>query len=369
MWILLIVTLLVMSILTIIQTPREWLKNKVLRVILFAYHIIGISSIILILFAVYRMKDGLLREIIIWTETCYFTLTVYALLLSIVRYLGFEIARHFRHRNVLNILSSHTIFVLVVIFISLIYMVPSVYNATNLKTVTYDIEVSKNCNSKSISIALVSDFHIGAGARHKELDKMIELLLEEKPELVLIAGDICDSSSSIYDLEYLEEALKRIDCKYGVFYVEGNHEKECRINPDPYLLRAGVTILKDKGVTLENGINIVGRKNELKTSVNQIMEECGLDSIDPTIVLQHRTNGLSKLDGVANIAMCGHTHGYQFPFTGVLVPYFRDVSYGHKMYGKTNAIVSSGVAEWGYRTKWPSRSEIVLINIEFKEEK
>ena len=96
------------------------------------------------------------------------------------------------------------------------------------------------------------------------------------------------------------------------------------------------------------------------------MKECGLDSDAPTVVLQHRTKGLSQLDGIADLAICGHTHGYQFPFIGVLMPYQRDISCGHRMYGETHAIVSAGVAEWGYRTKWPSQSDVTVINISFK---
>ena len=369
MWFLLILTLAAMSALTVIQTPREWLKNKLLRILLLIYHTVGITSIALILFAVYRMKNGPLREIIIWTETCYFTLTVYALLLSAVRYFGFELARHFKHRKILHVLSNQTAFVLAVVLISAAYMIPSVHNATNLKTAAYDIHVNKNCGSGTLSVAVVSDFHIGAGARHSEMDQMTEMLIAAKPDLILIDGDICDSSSSVYDLEYMEKTLNKLDCRYGMFYAEGNHETECRFNPDPYLRRAGVTILKDEGVKLENGVNIVGRKNALEVSVEQIMEECGLDSGAPTVVLQHRTKGLSRLEGVADLAVCGHTHGYQFPFIGVLMPYLRDISYGHRMYGETNVIVSTGVAEWGYRTKWPSQSEVTVINIYFKEAK
>lgn len=369
MWILLVLTLAVMSALTVIQTPREWLKNKLLRIVILIYHTVGITSIALILFAVCRMKDGLLREIIIWTETFYLTLTVYALLLSAVRYFGFELARHFKHRKILHILSNQMVFLLAVVLISAAYMIPSVHNATNLKTAAYDIHVNKNCGSGTLCVAVVSDFHVGAGARHREMDQMRELLTAAEPDLILIDGDVCDSSSSVYDLEYMEATLKKLDCRYGIFYAEGNHEAECITDPEPYLSRAGVTVLKDKGVRLENGVNIIGRKNALKTSVAQIMGECGLDPGAPTVVLQHRTKGLSHLEGVADLAVCGHTHGYQFPFIGVLMPYQRDISYGHRMYGETNVIVSAGVAEWGYRTKWPSQSEVTVININFKEAK
>lgn len=367
MWIALIAALLGMSVLTILQTPREWLRHRIPRVLLVIYHTVGIASILLLLFVVYRMPDSPLREGIIWAETVYVTLSAAALLLSVVRYLGFEIARHFRHKNILRLLSSHTAFFLAVVLVSVAYMIPSVHNATHLKTTTYNITVNKSCEADVLRVAVISDFHIGGGARHSEMDQMTELLAAAAPDLILIDGDVCDSSSSIYDLAYMQSSLEKLDCRYGVFYAEGNHEAECRIDPEPYLLQAGVTLLKDEGIRLENGVNLIGRKNAMETAAAQIAAECGLDLNAPTIVLQHRTKGLSQLDGAADLVICGHTHGYQFPFMGILMPYQRDISYGHRMYGETNAIVSSGVAEWGYRTKWPSQSEVALININFTE--
>jgi|GEM_PF-2446627 len=73
MWFALIAALLGMSALTIIQTPREWLKRPLPLALLILFHAAGIASILLILFAVYRMQDGPLRELIIWTETVYVT--------------------------------------------------------------------------------------------------------------------------------------------------------------------------------------------------------------------------------------------------------------------------------------------------------
>lgn len=97
------------------------------------------------------------------------------------------------------------------------------------------------------------------------------------------------------------------------------------------------------------------------------MKTCKLDSSAPTLVLQHRANGFSRLEGVADVVVCGHTHGYPFPFTGLMMPYFQEVSYGQREYGNMSAIVTSGVSEWGYRAKWPSQSEIAVINISFRE--
>ena len=99
MWVLLITALAAMSALTVMQTPKEWHKRKVPHILLCIGHTVGITSVVLVLFAVYRMKDGPLREGIIWTETFYVTLAMYALVLTAVRYLAFEVARRLRHRR------------------------------------------------------------------------------------------------------------------------------------------------------------------------------------------------------------------------------------------------------------------------------
>ena len=78
-------------------------------------------------------------------------------------------------------------------------MVLSVHGATTLRTVTYDIALDKSCETETFSIAVISDFHVGAGARHSEVDQMVERVAAAKPELILIAGDVCDSASSVAD--------------------------------------------------------------------------------------------------------------------------------------------------------------------------
>lgn len=130
--------------------------------------------------------------------------------------------------------------------VSAAYTLPSVHGAITLRTVAYDIALDKSCEADTFSIAVISDFHVGAGARHSEMAQMVERVAAAKPELILIAGDVCDSASSVADLEYMEETLKKLSCPYGVYYAEGNHEVECRTDPEPYLLRAGITILCDR---------------------------------------------------------------------------------------------------------------------------
>lgn len=368
MWILLIAALLTMSALTIYQTPREWFEKPILRIILLVYHIVGISSILLLLWGVHLMPDGILRQSIVWVETVYFTLTSYALVFALVRYLCFSIALRFHKRKTVELLGSRSLFYGIVIVVSVLYLIPSVYNATHLKSTVYDVAIDKPCAEKSVRAVLLADFHVGAGATKYELDQMVKLTNDASPDVIFIAGDVSDSSSSAADLEYMEKSLKSLNCRYGIYYAEGNHERECNIDPEPYLKEAGVKILKDEGVCLENGINVIGRKNEMTESVSSIAERCGLDADMPTVSLQHKPKKLQELVNQCDLVLGGHTHGYQFPFLGIREPLSNTVTCGYRKIADTlNCIVTTGVSQWGYKEKWPSQSEIVVINMNFAE--
>lgn len=366
MWILLIAALLTMSAFTIYQTPKEWFKKPILRVALIVYHIIGVASILLLLWGFHIMKDGFLRNAVIWVETVYFTVTVYALVFALFRYLCFSIALRFKKRKLITIFGSRSLFFGIVLLVSLVYLIPATYNALNLKTAAFDVTIDKACSEKSVKAVLLADFHVGAGATKYELDQMVKLTNEANPDVIFIAGDISDSSSSESDLEYMESSLKKLKSRYGIYYAEGNHERECNINPEPYLDRANVKILKDEGITLENGLNIIGRRNELKETVPDIMKNSGLDAANPTVVIQHKPKKLGKLDGQCDLVVGGHTHGYAFPFLGIREPLLNTLSCGYRLIdGELNAVVTSGVSQWGYKGKWPSQSDVTVINMNF----
>ena len=368
MWILLIAALLAMSAFTIYQTPREWFQKPILRIAVFAYHAIGVASILLLLWGVHLMEDGILRRSIIWVETMYFTVTIFALVFALIRYLGFSIALRFHKRRLISLLESRTLFFGLVLIVSVLYLIPATYSASHLKSKSFDVTINKPCSDQSVRAVLLADFHVGAGATQYELDQMVELTNEANPDIILIAGDIADSSSSVYDLEAMEQSLEKLNSRYGIFYAEGNHERECRVDPEPYLERANVTILKDVGIRLPNGINLIGRKNEIQKPVSEIMEECGLDSAMPTVVVQHNPQILSRLRGQCDLVLSGHTHGYAFPFLGLREPLLNTVTCGQRDIGDSlNAIVTSGVSQWGYRGKWPSQSDITVINMNFTE--
>ena len=88
----------------------------------------------------------------------------------------------------------------------------------------YDIKI-KNLPEEleGFKIAQISDIHLGAFYSLERLENMLNRIVEAKPYLLAITGDIFDS------VEINDEAIKLVDSfcdkfKYGIYYCHGNHE-------------------------------------------------------------------------------------------------------------------------------------------------
>ena len=75
---------------------------------------------------------------------------------------------------------------------------------------------------KPLTIVLASDLHVGYHNRRAELGRWVDLINAEKPDLVLIGGDIIDRSLRPVTEGRYEEEFRRIEAP--VWTVLGNHE-------------------------------------------------------------------------------------------------------------------------------------------------
>jgi predicted MPP superfamily phosphohydrolase len=84
--------------------------------------------------------------------------------------------------------------------------------------------------------------------------------------------------------------------------------------------------------------------------------------------LDHQPLGLneSALQGV-DLQLSGHTHrGQMWPLNYIVSAFF-ELGYGHMKKMNTHFIVSSGFGIWGPRVRIGSRSEVLIIDLTFKE--
>ena len=359
MWYVLIAEIAFLSVFTIVNTPRKWFKNKLFLLIFIIFHLIGISSVIVLLWFFYRLDNPIIKNIVLIIETSYFTFNIFAFGLSLYRSFIFYATRHNKNKKLRDKMLSPVVFWSIVIVLSTLYLIPGLKNADNIIKKTYHIESNK---IDRLKIAMVSDLHIGAGASNKNVDDMVKIINDMNADCLLICGDIVDSSSSIDDLEYLKQSLCNINTKYGIYAVEGNHDEQCRYNIKQYLLEVGVTCLHNESSLINKNIAIVGLCDKLDENVKEIKDENKINDVY-TIVLQHKPKNFKNIQNDTDLVLCGHTHGYQYPFVAVTTPLFFEMRQGIKQFDQMTAITSCGVSQWGYHSKWPSQSEVVEIII------
>ena len=112
-----------------------------------------------------------------------------------------------KRKKVLTVLIS----IFVILFIAILGL------DSSLKTQFYQLDSDKI--SGRLRIALVSDLH--SCAYGEEQDELIQAIVLQKPDLVLLCGDICDDILPRHNTEAL---LKGIAYRYPCYYVTGNHE-------------------------------------------------------------------------------------------------------------------------------------------------
>ena len=68
----------------------------------------------------------------------------------------------------------------------------------------------------------VSDIHIGEVVKKEFVDTMVDRINAQKPDLILLTGDIIDAPLKTIQDDVL--ALNTLQAKYGIYMILGNHE-------------------------------------------------------------------------------------------------------------------------------------------------
>jgi predicted MPP superfamily phosphohydrolase len=219
-----------------------------------------------------------------------------------------------------------------------------------------------------LKIVAISDWHLGFGTDKKMLKKNIDRINAEKPDIILIGGDLIDNSVIPVASEEMDKELNRLKAPMGIYMAPGNHDYISGINRcEEFISKTEIQLLKDSAVTLPCGLTIIGRddysnRNRLPANVWKNTT----DSSKPTIIIDHQPHNLSEAQLIgADLQFSGHTHyGQIFPLN-LLTKYMFDISYGYEKREHTHFYVSSGIALWGPPFRIGSDSEIVVFDFSF----
>ncbi len=215
-----------------------------------------------------------------------------------------------------------------------------------------------------IHAVVISDTHLGNLIRKERLSNWVELINEQKPDIILIAGDLIDHSLKTVELQKMEEELLQLKATYGVYAIPGNHDYYAGIEGTlKFMKRSGITVLRDSVVIIDNKIALIGRDditNRNRRQLGSLVE--GLNSGMPRIVLDHQPHSMGEsLDNQIDLHISGHTHNGQIFPLNLIVAKIYELGYGYKKTGNTHYFVSSGLGLWGAPLRFGTRSEIVSI--------
>lgn len=245
----------------------------------------------------------------------------------------------------------------------------SMINMRIVRETSYTIDVPKKSQRESLCIVYVADTHIGSSMTRTGVEKLVQRINEQKPEIVVLGGDIFDENTTDSLKKHTSEEFKKLKASQGIYYVEGNHELRLKEDFTGYFTKAGITVLQDQIAFLPDGLQIVGLRDSAdskKISIEKIMK--GVDKEKPVLVFTHRPKQLEELSRAGvDVVLCGHTHGGQYPLGFLAILAANDMNYGLKKYDTMSAITTSGAGGYGIPSKLTVPSEIVKIKIQFNE--
>lgn len=236
----------------------------------------------------------------------------------------------------------------------------------NKVRVTLDLKTDKPL-AHDYKIVMMSDLHIGYHNPRRELARWVDLVNAEKPDFILIAGDIIDGSMRPVREERMAEEFRRLEAP--VYACLGNHEyfsgsPEAR----QFYADAGIHLLVDETAVVDSCIVIVGRDDRMNRRRKPIKDlQSTIDHSQFSMVLDHQPYNLDRSEKAGvDFQLSGHTHrGQVWPISWI-TDYVYECSWGSYQRGNTRYYISSGIGIWGGKFRIGTQSEYVVATIKGK---
>ncbi|GBD87831.1 putative metallophosphoesterase [bacterium BMS3Abin03] len=238
----------------------------------------------------------------------------------------------------------------------------------------YEFNIAKQRGKlNELNIVMVSDIHLGTINGNKFLSNVVDKINALEPDIILIPGDIIDEDIASVIENNVGDELKRLDAKYGIYAVTGNHEYIGGVAAaKKYLHEHNINLLNDEARLIDNSFYIAGREDlsikqftgSRRKPLSEIVKD--VDKSYPVILLDHQPFKLNQaVENGIDLQLSGHTHhGQLWPFNFITQAVY-ELSYGYKQKGSSHFYVSCGVGGWGPPVRTGSRPEIVKIFIKF----
>ena len=255
------------------------------------------------------------------------------------------------------------------ILFSVIIVAGGAINLNTIRVSNYTVEVPRRTSKiDHLRVAFVADLHIQQNSKLSYTEQFVKKINTLKPDILLYGGDIVEGKNESNSTDAIASALNSIHTKYGEFGVLGNHDSSRGRNTGSFFKKAGIKILSDSIVKIESAFCLVGRNDERfrnRKTINEILDR-NLNNL-PVLLMDHRPTQLQEVSKTAvDAQFSGHTHdGQLFPLN-LIIGSIYELRWGYQKIRNTHFFVTSGLRLWGPQVRTVGKSEIMLIDIQFK---
>jgi len=284
------------------------------------------------------------------------------------------------------------VLLIILILIAVYIFIESYNELRSFQITTYKVK-DKNVpeSLRDKTLCFVSDYHEAVGGRNNR--KITEVIEKEKPDYILIGGDMINGREG-EDVSPALELMNTLSKRHELFYCYGNHERKCEDN-----LYNSKEVMEEFSKGLSDRVHIVNNKsvylNGYDSSGGVL---CGLDipseyykrlrrpemTVDVmesligkkqdkeyVILLAHDPENFGAYkEWNANLVLSGHIHGglIRTRLLGALVSprlsLFPRYSYGKYTEDDSTLIVTNGIGQHSLKIKINNIPEAVIIKFE-----
>ncbi|SDY57329.1 hypothetical protein SAMN05660209_03201 [Geodermatophilus africanus] len=224
-----------------------------------------------------------------------------------------------------------------------------------------------------LRIVTFSDGHLSAMSSTRRFERLVELVNEQRPDVVAIVGDLVDGE--LGELRDEVAPLADLVSEQGVYFVTGNHEYFVDTTAWlRHLPTLGVRVLRNERVPIVRGgasvdlagiddrtaisSGVPGHGADLDTALD------GRDDAVPVVLLAHQPVQVAQAAAAGvGLQLSGHTHGGQlWPFD-YAVRLDQPAVQGLSRVGDTQLYVTTGAGFWGPPMRIGARPEVAVVEL------
>lgn len=213
-------------------------------------------------------------------------------------------------------------------------------------------------------IVFVSDLHFGGLFGMDYGENLAERINGQKPDLVLIGGDIVDRDLSFVKREGSLGTLGKIRARDGVYAVFGNHDRMSGTSQEEraILEGEGIRFLVDENQAINSWLNLTGL-DDYRMGNRYAAFQSAPGKFN--ILLEHEPMRIRQAAAKGyELYFAGHTHaGQLFPIR-LITQKMYDLDYGSRYFDQMLTTVTSGYGLWGIPVRTGPWPELVVVNVE-----